>query len=120
MKYRMLDKNGDYQFGHSLQDITYGVYAVAQAVKTRLLLFQGEWWEDMENGLPLFQRIIGQRFSQQDTSIVDSLIKERIITTENVAGISDFQSSYSPDSRNYSFECTIQTPFGNAVVARTF
>lgn len=120
MKYRMLDKSGDYQFGHSLQDITFGTYAVAQAVKTNLLLLQGEWWEDIENGLPLFQRIIGQRFSQQNIDIVDSFIKERIITTENVTGISDFQSSYSPETREYYFESTVQTPFGNVVVAKTF
>lgn len=120
MKYRILDPNGDYQFGHSMQDITYGTYAVAQAIKTRLMLLQGEWWEDLQNGLPLFQQIIGQPGSQQNIDIVDSLIKERIAGTENVTSISDFTNSYESATRSYSFQCKVQTPFGDAVVAKTF
>ena len=54
MIYRMLDADGDYVFGRSKHAYLEGVEAVAQAIKTRLLLLYAEWWEDREDGLPLF------------------------------------------------------------------
>lgn len=120
MKYRIMDTMGDYQFGHNTQDITYGVYAVASAIKTRLMLFQNEWWEDLENGLPMFQQIIGNTGTMEHIDLVDSLIKKRITDTENVTSISDYTSSFNREARSYSFQCNVQTPFGNIVVAKTF
>ncbi len=120
MRYRMLDVNGDYSFGRGQQNITYGVYAVAQAIKTNLMLFQNEWWEDLENGLPIFQQIIGNTGTMEHIDLVDSLIKKRITDTENVTSISDYTSEFNREARSYSFQCNVQTPFGNIVVAKTF
>lgn len=118
MRYRMLDVNGDYCFGKGQQNITYGTYAVSQAIKTRLLLLKGEWWENKDEGLPLFQNILGYSVSINNLDIVDSLIKERIIKTQGVITIKNFKSSF--EDRNYSFSCTVDTKYGDATVALTF
>ena len=110
MRYRILDADGDYQFGKGQQHYTYGVYAVAQAIKTRLLLLKKEWWEDLEDGLPLFQDILGKQGTKDNLYITDTLIKERIIGTPNVLNITDFSSTY--ENRKYSFSCTVNTKFG--------
>lgn len=110
MRYRILDTDGDYTFGRGNQDITYGIHAVAQAIRTRLLLLKGEWWEDLENGLPLFQEILGQKGNNDRIMIVDSIIRERIATTKNVLSIKEFSSSF--EDRNYVFSCTVDTRFG--------
>lgn len=120
MRYRMLDSDGDYSFGRGQQNITYGTYAVAQAIKTRLMLLQGEWWEDTEEGLPLFQQIVGHTGSEKNKDIVDSLIKERIINTPNVLNISNFTSTFDSKTRTYSFQSKVKTAFGDVVVAKTF
>lgn len=117
MRYRILDADGDMKFGRGQQDLTYGLYAVAQAVKTRLLLLKNEWWEDIEDGLPLFQQILGQPGTNKNIAIVDSLIKERIIGTIDVTSIESFSSNY--DNRSYSFTTTINTNYGTTTLSST-
>lgn len=111
----MLDVDGDYQFGKGQQNFTYGTYAVAQAIKTRLKLLKGEWWENTSEGLPLFQNILGSPGDQDNLYLVDSLIKERIIGTENVKSIESFSSEYI--NRHYTFSCTVNTKFGEVTVS---
>lgn len=118
MRYRILDINGDYSFGRGQQNITYGKYAVAQAIKTRLNLLKGEWWENIEEGLPLFQNILGGSCSENNLTIIDSLIKERIIKTQDVLVIKNFESNF--ENRNYSFYCTIETKYGEITLDENF
>lgn len=110
MKYRILDIDGDYSFGKGQQDITYGAYAVAQAIKTRLSLLQGEWWEDVEEGLPLFQDILGTGADMNNLLIVDGIIRDRILSTKDVLNITEFDSLL--EGRNYTFTCRVDTKYG--------
>ncbi len=109
MKYRKLDQNDDYTFGK--RDGFYlDTDAVAQAVKTRLLLLLGEWWENPEDGTPLFENILGQRFRTDETPAEpDLILSERITGTIGVAEIIDFNSRINSDMREYSANITIRT-----------
>lgn len=100
MKYRALDSKGDYSFGKSMQNFLLDAKAVAQAIRTNLLLLQGEWWEDTGDGLPLFQSIIGQLGIPDRLSTAELLIKERILSTQGVVDILSFESSY--EDRKYT------------------
>ncbi len=112
MKYRKLDGNGDYTFGQNAQNFLTDIDAVAQAIKTSLLLLQGEWWEDTSSGLPLFQNILSQpRISQNK---IDLIIKDNILNVYGVKGIKDFASNYS--NRSYSVSCTIDTQYGSTQI----
>jgi len=114
MKYRALDPMGDYSFGKSMQDFLINESAVAQAIKTNLLLLQGEWWEDTSNGLPLFQNILGQSGTPEHLTATDLLTKERILSTQGVSQIQDFQSVY--ENRRYTVSnCTVLTNTGQTV-----
>ena len=53
MKYRKLDENGDYSFGNNSLDFISDADAIAQAIKTKILLFYGEWWENTAIGIPM-------------------------------------------------------------------
>lgn len=118
MLYRMLDVNGDYCFGKGQQNITYGTFAVSQAIKTRLSLLKGEWWENKDEGLPLFQSILGHSGSPNNLIIVDNLIKERIAKTEGVLAIKKFESKL--ENRNYSFNCVAVSKYGDVEVGMNF
>ena len=54
---RRLDENHDYCFGRGfgdyLQDVSGNPEAIAQSIKTRLLLFLGEWWKDLRRSSSL-------------------------------------------------------------------
>jgi hypothetical protein len=84
---------GDYSFGRGSQDFVEGVEAVAQAVNTNLLLLRGEWWENLENGLPLFEEIIGTPETAEGITTIDALISDRILSTEGVLSIESYESS---------------------------
>lgn len=88
--------------------------AVAQAVKTRLLLLKGEWWENILNGTPLFEEVEGQFFSLAErTSQVDLIFSERISGTKGVTEITTFDSEINPHTRTYSASITINTIYGS-------
>lgn len=116
MQYRRLSDADDYVFGQSGQDFYTGVDAVAQAIYTRLKLLYGEWWEDLKDGLPLFENILGSPGSPQNKKAIDALITERILGTLNVKGIADFSSSFDANTRAYSFTCTVNTAFGQVTI----
>ena len=56
MRYRRLDNDGDYTFGAGGADMLIDIEACAQSIRTRMWLLFGEWWEDLTDGLPLFQK----------------------------------------------------------------
>lgn len=110
--YRQLDENGEPRWGASKADFISDIDAVAQAVLTRLRLFEGEWWEDKMQGLPLWQSILGVGGAGKNQSAVNLLIQQVILGTPYVTGINSVQSSYDATSRSYKFYCKITTQFG--------
>jgi hypothetical protein len=81
---------------------------------TRLKLFQGEWWENLLEGLPLFQSILGQPAGQNHLEAVNLLIQQRIQGTPYVLpnGISNIKSSFTKATRAFQFSCDVLTAFG--------
>jgi len=115
VKYRRLDINGDYTLGRNRQNFLTDIDAVAQAIKTRLLLLYGEWWEDLTDGLPLWQRIIGSVGSDENKQVLDLIVKERINGTTNVNSVVNFISEIK--DRKYTFTCLVVTDYGNLTVS---
>ena len=117
MKHRRLDADWDYCFGHGKQDYLEGRETVAQAIKTRLLLLYGEWWEDQEDGLPLFQKILAGSARESNLEAIDLIFRERIGNTPGVLAILRFDSSFGPDKRDYEFNCDVETIYGTLYVS---
>lgn len=114
MIYRKLNADGDYSFGRSMQDFIRDADAVGQACRTNLLLLKGEWWEDLNEGLPLFQSILSQSGSPESCRAVDLIVKERIMSTEGVKSIQDFHSTFT--NREYAATCTVRTGTGSTAI----
>lgn len=109
MKYRKQDENGDYIFGNGQGDFFKdSVEAVAQAVKTRLLLWLGEWFLNVDEGTPYLQGVIGKHEAQTR----DTVLRSRILQTQGVRAISDYQSTIDPDTRKLSVSVSIDTIYG--------
>jgi hypothetical protein len=119
VRYRRLDSDNDYSVGQGRQNFLIGVEAVAQAVYTRLKLLQEEWWEDQEDGLPLFQQILGKFGQNGNKDAVDLLVRSRILGTTGVTGINSFSSTYTASTRQYSFSCEIETEYGTTAITTT-
>lgn len=118
MRYRKLTTTGDYSFGQGPLDFYIdNVEAVAQAIQTRLLLFKGAFWRALNEGLPMFQTILGGSGSAESRLGIDNLIQQRIRGTQGVLGILDYSSAFDPETRQYSFQATVQTIYSTTVVS---
>jgi hypothetical protein len=116
MRYRKLDANGDYTFGHQQADFYRDQpEAVGQAVKTRLGLLTGEWFLDTTEGTPWRTDILG-KYTQ---GAYDAVLKDRILETEGVQSIDAYTSSLDRNTRTLSVTATISTIYGTATVQAT-
>lgn len=116
MRYRKLDANGDYTFGHQQADFYRDQpEAVAQAVQTRLGLFTGEWFLDTTDGTPWRTDILG-KYTQ---GAYDAVLKDRILQTDGVKSIDAYSSSLDRNARRLTVNATISTIYGTASVQAT-
>lgn len=109
MRYRKLDLNGDYTFGQSISNFFVDTpAAVAQAIKTRLLLIQGEWFLDITEGTPYSAKILGAG----RVGTFSSALRQVILDTQGVLDIVKYSAFYNPTTRNAIVNATINTIYG--------
>lgn len=113
MRYRKLDKIGDFATGHGAADFyADSPEAVAQAVLTRLRLWAGEWFEDVEEGTTYRQNVLGKYNLRRAAPA----IKRRILQTPGVSSIIEFAAPYDGETRTLAVSATIHTVYGAAVI----
>lgn len=101
---------GDMTFGRGPLDwLVDNPTAVAQAVLTRLKLWQGEWFLNLDEGTPWMQQILGHAARG---GVPDAAIKGRILSTPYVTQVTDYASSYEPTDRSFVVSCQVYTAFG--------
>lgn len=113
MRYRREDANGDYTFGQG--DDTWLINspeAVAQAVRTRFLLWYGQWFLDTTEGTPWIQSVLGK----QKPETYNLAIRRRILETRGVNSIIAFDTTLNTSSRRVVFTATIDTLYGTTTV----
>lgn len=114
MRYRALTASGDYSFGLGPSEFLINTPAtVAQAILTGLLLIQGEWFLNLLAGMPWFTQVLG--FNTQ--SLYDPAIKNQILSTQGVASIASYSSSFNSAKRNLSVQATVNTIYGQVTIS---
>lgn len=109
MRYRKLDSNGDHTFGNGQADFYRdSPDAVAQAVRTRLMLWRGEFFLDTEEGTAWLQGVIGNH----PPATRDTVIRTRIMNTEGFKEFISYESIFNPDTRRLIISTTISTIYG--------
>ncbi|AZI51972.1 hypothetical protein CBF16_14330 [Pantoea agglomerans] len=113
MRYRREDADGDYTFGRG--DDTWLINspeAVAQAVKTRFLLWYGQWFLDITEGTPWIQSVLGK----QKPDTYNLAIRQRILETRGVKSIQSFDTTTDTSTRRVVFTAIIDTIYGTTTV----
>lgn len=112
MRYRALTSDGDYTFGQGNKDFLIDIpAAVAQAVQTRLLLLEGEWFLDVTDGTPYATQILGT--NTQATR--DLAVKRRILQTPGVKSLVSYASQVV--DREFLVQAVIDTIYGQVPVS---
>ena len=113
MRYRRIDNNGDYVFGNGQYDFLVDVEAVPQAIKTKIRLFQGEWWEDLSEGLPFYQDIAGHFIkTEEDKDMITRIFCNRIADVEAVTDFETLDATFDNENRKYSLVTSVNTIYG--------
>jgi len=107
MRVRKLDDLGDMVFGRQHEYYEDEANGVAQDVMTRLKLWKGQWFLDTDEGTPWIQEILGKHLG------ADAVIKKRIVETDGVKSLDDFEAILDPDTRVLTISATITTIFGD-------
>ncbi|MBD2816355.1 hypothetical protein ID850_16775 [Xenorhabdus sp. Flor] len=111
MRYRREDIDGDYSFGQG--DNTFLIdspEAVALAVKTRLDLWRGDWFLDMEEGTPYREAVLEKNYTSAMT------LRERILGTEGVTEIIALDATRNPTTRKITLTAILNTRYGRTTV----
>ncbi len=109
MRYRKLSPTGDYTFGNGQLDFYRDTpEAPGQAVKTRLLLWLGEWFLDIESGTPYMQGILGKH----SLAVADMTIQDRAVRTLGITNIPKYESEIDANTRTMTVAFSVDTIYG--------
>ena len=103
---RRLAEDGDIIFGYGnstfLKDSSESVATILQY---RFKLMFGEWMLNEEEGLDLF-------LGEMSKESIDSIVRQRILDTQDVLSITSFESEKDEKTRTYKAKVSITTTFG--------
>ena len=94
--------------GGSLARLT-GADCVVQSIRTRLLLYKGEWWLDLLAGTPWFTEIMVKPANVQ---AAEAKLKARIMGTTGVAELLSFAATFVASDRNFTVQFEVLTDYG--------
>ncbi len=92
----LLDSDGDLDITGGRLSFTSGASGVAQAIKIRLQSFKGEWFADLESGLPYFESIL---VKNPNLAAVREYVRQAIISTPFVQSISSLELDFDRAAR---------------------
>jgi hypothetical protein len=99
------DENGDVVI--PLQHAR-GLQAARQGIRNRLLLFRGEWFLDLDAGVPWFQRILGHKFVE---SIARAELRAAILDAPGVVDITELNLSFNRTTRVLTVAFRVRAAF---------
>ena len=109
MRVRKLSATGDFTFGASQLNFWIDEPdAVAQVVRTSLLLWLGEWYLDTTVGMPWIQGVLGKH----SQATADITVQDYVLNVQGVTDISAFTSSDNQDQRLYTASLILDTIYG--------
>lgn len=114
MRYRALSSTGDYVFGPASFFLVNSPEAVAQAIRTRVALFTGEWFLNSQEGLNK-ALILGN--NTQGTR--DHEIQQRILATPGVVSLLSYSSQVDAN-RAFIVSALVDTQYGQVSIQQAF
>jgi hypothetical protein len=101
-----LGSSGDIDLTKGLRFTPDLVTYTAQRLFDNLSFFLNEWFLDLREGIPYFEKIIGQK---PDLPLIDTLYRRAILATPGVGAITNLQLDFDRTARALAihFEATL-------------
>jgi hypothetical protein len=119
MKYRKLDANGDPIYGQGDNSFVTDKEAVAQAILTRIKLFEGEWWENIKDGLPVWSQLLtygGTGNNNRSSIITSRILGTKFGNTALVVSMNNVSVVYNSTTRKYTYTGSAQSIYGEIII----
>ncbi|CTQ67102.1 hypothetical protein [Roseibium alexandrii] len=71
--------------------------AIGQHARQRLQSFEGEWFLDLQSGVPWLTDVMGKRF---DPVLADAVMKSCLLDTDGVTEVTGFSTTFDRATRN--------------------
>jgi len=101
-----LDSDGDLDISGGDLSLAEGIEAIGQHVNQRLRLFLGEWFLDINAGVPFFQNIFVKR---PNFAVVEGIFRDQILSTAGILELNSFNFDYNNTTRSLSISFTART-----------
>ena len=111
MTLRPMDDTGDILPVSSASRMCSGADAVGFLAFLRLKLYQGDWWEDEEEGNEILELLRRNRISSGNLSLLSSSISNYLARTPGVLDVRDADISLNGHVASYS--CQLITEDGS-------
>jgi hypothetical protein len=103
--------SGDLAWKNGPLTVDYTTQPLVDTVKQRLFImlrtFQGEWFMDLNHGIPYWQNILGKKTTK---SAVDLIFQQKILAENGVKEITEFKSTFV--NRQYSLDFKVRVSTG--------
>lgn len=86
---------------------------IDQNIRIRLQFYRGEWFLDIEAGVPYFESILKKN---PDLIEVDRIFKFAILETPEVERITEYFSRYDARNRVFTVSFRAITKYGNEII----
>lgn len=83
---------------------------VRQALQIALRTFRGEWFLNVNAGVPWYNNVLGQKGNQRGDR--DAVVKAAVRAVEDVNRIIAWESSFDEATRKYEISFKVDTTFG--------
>ena len=105
----LLDADGDLIVTTDLQ-FSSGLAGVAQGIRIRILTFKGEWFTDLEFGVPYYQDLLGHKFDNTKARIA---FRDAILSAPGVLGLTELETTFTGSTRALNVSWRVATVFGD-------
>ena len=104
-----LDINGDLAISSGDLQLVSGSDAIVQAVKIRLQFFKGEWFLNLDAGVPYFQEIL---VKNPNPNVLQTLFRKALLETPGVLAIESLALTFDGRTRQLAVSYRVTTDVG--------
>jgi len=113
--YRPVDSQGDMIPITRKSRLQHGAEALAEAIKSRMRLHRGEWFEDPDAGSPVLDLLVNDKVTENYMGAIAHQIVGYIAETTGVKSIQASQPTYNRATRSMTLKCAVMPTNGESV-----
>lgn len=104
-----LTTDGDLDVSTGNLQVLKGSDAIVQSIRTRLQFFKGEWFLDLNAGVPYFQEVL-KKIS--NPNVLTAIFRQALLETPGVSELLSLALNFDHATRKLSVDFSAQTDVG--------